>query len=333
MRSQFTGLLAATALTTTLVLGATAAQAAPMVIKFSHVVAENTPKGLGAQHFAACANKKLEGKVVVEVYPNSQLFGDNKVMEAMLLGDVHFAAPSLSKFQSYNKSMMVFDLPFLFDDLAAVDRFQQSAAGKGLLTSMEDKGITGLGYWHNGMKQMSANKPLFTPADADGLKFRIQTSDVLAAQFEAVGGVPIKKPFSEVFTLLQTKAIDGTENPWSNTYSQKFFEVQSDIVETDHGVLDYLVVTSSEWWNSLPDDIRSGLSGCMDEATAVANEEANKIAMEDRQKIIDSGVTKVHPLTAEQKAAWRAAMQPVWAKFEDEIGKDLIAAAAAVNAK
>jgi C4-dicarboxylate-binding protein DctP len=333
MRSLFTGLLAATALTTTLALGATAAQAAPMVIKFSHVVAENTPKGLGAQHFAACANKKLEGKVVVEVYPNSQLFGDNKVLEAMLLGDVHFAAPSLSKFQSYNKSMMVFDLPFLFDDLAAVDRFQQSDAGKALLTSMQDKGVLGLGYWHNGMKQLSANKPLFTPADADGLKFRIQSSDVLAAQFEAVGGVPIKKPFSEVFTLLQTKAIDGTENPWSNTYSQKFFEVQSDIVESDHGVLDYLVVTSSEWWSGLPEDIRSGLSECMDEATKVANEEANKIAMEDRQKIIDSGVTKVHPLTAEQKAAWRAAMQPVWAQFEDEIGKDLIAAASAVNGK
>jgi C4-dicarboxylate-binding protein DctP len=304
-----------------------------MVIKFSHVVAENTPKGLGAQHFAACANKKLEGKVEVEVYPNSQLFGDNKVLEAMLLGDVHFAAPSLSKFQSYNKSMMVFDLPFLFDDLAAVDRFQQSDAGKGLLTSMQDKGVLGLGYWHNGMKQLSANKPLFTPADADGLKFRIQSSDVLAAQFEAVGGVPIKKPFSEVFTLLQTKAIDGTENPWSNTYSQKFFEVQSDIVESNHGVLDYLVVTSAEWWNDLPEDIRTGLSDCMDEATNVANEEANKIAMEDRQKIIDSGVTKVHPLSTEQKAAWRAAMQPVWAEFEDEIGKDLIAAAAAANGK
>lgn len=332
MRNVFKGLLAATALTTGLFVAAQTAQAAPMVLKFAHVVAENTPKGLGAQHFAACSEKKLPGKVKIEVYPNSQLFGDNKVMEAMLLGDVHFAAPSLSKFESYNPAMVVFDLPFLFDDLAAVDRFQQSAAGQGLLKSMQDKGVLGLAYWHNGMKQMSANKPLLTPEDAKGLKFRIQPSDVLAAQFDAVGAAAIKKPFSEVFTLLQTKAVDGTENPWSNAYSQKFFEVQSDITETDHGVLDYLVVTSAEWWNDLPDDIRAGLSSCMDEATKVANEEALKLSISDRQKIIDSGVTKVHALSPEQRAAWKAVMKPVWAKFEGTIGKDLIAAAEKASA-
>ncbi|GAB3454424.1 TRAP transporter substrate-binding protein [Insolitispirillum peregrinum] len=332
MRHLFKGLLAATALTTGLLGAAVTAQAAPMVIKFSHVVAENTPKGLGAQHFAACSEKKLPGKVKVEVYPNSQLFNDEKVMEVMLLGDVQFAAPSLSKFQSYNPAMQVFDLPFLFDDLAAVDRFQRSDAGQGLLKSMQDKGVLGLAYWHNGMKQLSANKPLMAPADAKGLKFRIQASDVLSAQFDAISAAAIKKPFSEVFTLLQTKAVDGTENPWSNTYSQKFFEVQSDITETDHGVLDYLVVTSAEWWNDLPDDIRQGLSGCMDEATKVANEEALKIALADRQKIIDSGVSKVHALTPDQRAAWRDAMKPVWQKFEGVVGKDLLAAAAKANA-
>lgn len=332
MRHLFKGLLAATALTSALVAATASAQAAPMVIKFAHVVAENTPKGLGAQHFAACSEKKLPGKVKVEVYPNSQLFSDEKVLEVMLLGDVQFAAPSLSKFQSYNPAMQVFDMPFLFDDLAAVDRFQQSAAGQGLLKSMQDKGVLGLAYWHNGMKQMSANKPLLTPEDAKGLKFRIQASDVLAAQFDAVDAAAIKKPFSEVFTLLQTKAVDGTENPWSNAYSQKFFEVQSDITETDHGVLDYLVVTSAEWWNDLPDDIRSGLASCMDEATKVANEESLKLAVADRQKIIDSGVTKVHALTPEQRAAWRKAEEPVWKKFESVVTKDLLDAAQKANA-
>lgn len=310
---------------------ATAAHAEPMIIKFSHVVAEATPKGIGANAFAACSNEKLAGKVNVQVYPSSQLFSDDKVLEAMLLGDVQFAAPSLSKFDSFTKKLQIFDLPFLFNDLAAVDRFQQSAAGQKLLESMEDKGLRGVAYWHNGLKQMSANVPLRTPADAKGLKFRIQSSDVLAAQFEAVGGVPIKKPFSEVFTMLQTKAIDGTENPWSNAYSQKFFEVQKYISETDHGLLDYLVVTNADWWNDLPDDIRSGLSDCMAVGTKASNDESLKLAMEYRQKIIDSGASEVVPLTAEEKNAWREAMKPVWAEFEDAIGKDLIEAAAASN--
>lgn len=327
MRHFVTAVAAAGILATT----ATVAHAEPMVLKFSHVVAEATPKGIGAKAFAACTNEKLAGKVDVQVYPNSQLFSDDKVLEAMLLGDVHFAAPSLSKFDSFTKKLQIFDLPFLFDDLAAVDRFQSSEAGQNLLKSMEDKGLRGVAYWHNGLKQMSANVPLRTPADAKGLKFRIQSSDVLAAQFEAVGGVPIKKPFSEVFTMLQTKAIDGTENPWSNTYSQKFFEVQKYIAETDHGLLDYLVVTNADWWNNLPEDIRTGLSDCMAVGTKASNDESLKLAMEYRQKIIDSGITEVIALSPEERNAWREAMKPVWAKFEDEIGKELIEAAAASN--
>lgn len=224
-------LLTAAVTTMALTFGATVATAAPVEIKFSHVVAENTPKGQMANKFAELVAERLPGQVEVKVFPSSQLFGDNKVLEAMLLGDVQMAAPSLSKFQKYTKSLQLFDLPFLFRDMAAVERFQSSAEGQEMLKALESKGLVGLGYLHNGMKQLSASTPLRVPADANGKKFRIMTSDVLHAQFEAVDAVPLKKPFSEVFTLLQTKAIDGQENTWSNIYSKKFFEVQPYITE------------------------------------------------------------------------------------------------------
>ena len=303
----------------------------PIVIKFSHVVAENTPKGQMANKFRDLVAERLGDKVVVEVYPNSQLFGDDKVLEAMLLGDVQLAAPSLSKFSRYTKQLDIFDLPFLFNDIAAVDRFQMGPDGQKLLGSLKKKGLVGLGYLHNGMKQMSADRPLHTPADIRGLKMRIQASDVLAAQYEAVGAVPVKKPFSEVFTLLQTKAIDGTENPWSNAYSQKFYEVQPYITETDHGVLDYMVVTSAEFWMDLPDDVRNELKTALDEAVAYGNQVAADLAKEDRQKIIDSKRTEVIALTPEERAQWVEAMKPVWKKFEPQIGKEYIDAARAAN--
>lgn len=304
----------------------------PIVIKFSHVVAENTPKGQAATKFKELVEERLGDKVVVEVYPNAQLYGDNKVIEAMLLGDVQIAAPALSKFQKYTPVLQIYDLPFLFDDIEAVDRFQQGPAGQKMLTSMEDKGILGLGYLHNGMKQLSASKPIRVPADIDGLKFRIMTSDVLAEQFEAVDALPVKKPFSEVFTLLQTKAIDGQENTWSNIYSKKFFEVQPYITHTDHGLLDYLVITSSEFWNSLPDDVRPEVKKALDEAVAYGNKVALDKAESDKQLIAESGRTEIIELTPEERKKWVEAMKPVWKKFEDDIGKENIDAAVAANA-
>jgi C4-dicarboxylate-binding protein DctP len=305
--------------------------AAPIVIKFSHVVAENTPKGQMANKFKELVEQGLGGKVEVEVYPNSQLFGDNKVLQAMLLGDVQMAAPSLSKFKSFTKKLQLFDLPFLFQDMEAVERFQQSKAGRGLLNSMNKKGLVGLGYIHNGMKQLSSSKPLRVPADAAGLKFRIMTSDVLAAQFEAVDATPLKKPFSEVFTLLQTKAIDGQENTWSNIYSKKFFEVQPFISESNHGLLDYMVVTSAEFWIDLPDDVRGEVKKALDEAIAFGNQVAAQKSIDDRQRIIDSGRSEVISLSPEERAQWVEVMKPVWKQFEDEIGKDLIDAAYNAN--
>jgi C4-dicarboxylate-binding protein DctP len=305
--------------------------AAPIVIKYSHVVADVTPKGQAALKFKELAEKKLAGKVEVQVFPNSQLFGDGKEMEALLLGDVQILAPSLAKFGKYTPKLQIFDLPFLFSDLAAVDRFQASKEGQDLLNSMTKKGITGLGYLHNGMKQLSANKMLAMPGDAKGMKFRIQASDVLESQFKAVGANPQKLSFAEVYQALQTGVVDGAENPWSNIYSKKFHEVQSYIMESNHGVLDYMVIANTKWWDGLPADVRAGLTEAMKESIAFGNKVANDEDAEFRKKVIADNKAKVVPLNAEQQKAWRTAMQPVWKQFEGEIGADLIQAAQKAN--
>ena len=307
-----------------------AAQAAPIVIKFSHVVAEKTPKGQGALRFKELVEKKFPGRVQVQVFPSSQLFGDAKELEALLLGDVHIIAPSLSKFDRYNKKIQLFDLPFLFDDMDAVDRFQSSAAGKSLFDI--GRGFRGLAYWHNGMKQMSSNRDKLTrPEDIKGLKLRIQASDVLEAQFRTLNASPQKMAFSEVYQALQTGVVDGQENTWSNTYSQKYYEVQKTIGETNHGVLDYMVVTNGKWWDGLPADVRTGLSEAMAEATTYANKLAGDFSKEDRQKIVDAGKAKIQTLSKDDVAAWRKALEPVLQKFEGAIGKDLIQAAQKSN--
>ncbi len=308
------------------------AQAAePIVIKFSHVVAEHTPKGKGALLFKKLAEERLPGKVRVEVYPNSSLFGDGKEMEALLLGDVQLIAPSLAKFEQYTKQLQVFDLPFLFNDIKAVDRFQQSPAGQGLLKSMESKNITGLGYWHNGMKQLSANKALHEPKDARGLKFRVQASAVLEEQFKAVRANPRKMSFAEVYQGLQTGVVNGAENPYSNIYSQKLHEVQKFITESDHGVLDYMLITNTKFWNGLPEDVRSELDKIIAEVTVEVNKQAEALNQGDKQRILDAKTSEIIQLTPEQRGMWRDAMKPVWTKFEGEIGTDLIKAAEAAN--
>lgn len=308
------------------------AQAAePIVIKFSHVVADSTPKGQGALMFKKLVEERLPGKVKVEVYPNSSLFGDGKEMEALLLGDVQIIAPSLAKFEQYTKQLQVFDLPFLFNDMAAVDRFQHSPEGQKLLTSMESKGITGLAYWHNGLKQLSANKPLREPKDARGQKFRVQASAVLEEQFKVVRANPRKMSFAEVYQGLQTGVVNGAENPYSNIYSQKMHEVQKYITESNHGLLDYMLITNTKFWNGLPEDVRSELGKIVVEVTAEVNKQADALNQGDKQRIIDAKTTEIITLTPEQRNEWREAMKPVWKKFEGEIGPDLIKAAESAN--
>lgn len=302
-----------------------------MVIKFSHVTnTDKHPKGIAASLLQQRVNDEMNGKACMEVFPNSTLYDDDKVLEAMLNGDVQLAAPSLSKFETFTKKFRIFDLPFMFRDVNAVDAFQASEAGQALKDAMTKRGLKGLAFWHNGMKQMSANKPLLLPTDANGLKFRVQASDVLVAQMEAIGGSPQKMAFSEVYGALQTKVVDGQENTWSNIYGQKFFEVQDGITETNHGIIDYLVVTSDEWWNGLDADVRDQLATILKEVTEARNAESEAVNQSAKKAIVDAGGV-VRELTAEQRQAWVDAMKPVWAKFEGDIGADLIEAAQATN--
>lgn len=240
-------------------------------------------------------------------------------------------AVSLSKFDRLTKKFQVFDLPFMFRDLAAVERFQKSPSGKALLDAMADNGLSGIAFWHNGMKHFSGPEPMTTPEAADGLKFRIMESDVLQAQILQVGGNPQKMAFGEVYQALQTGAVDAQENTWSNIYSSKFYEVQDHITKSNHGYVGYLVLVNSEFWSSLPNDIRTELLSIMDETSDWANERAAAINLEALEKIEASGRTNVVTLTPEQIELWRAAMQPVWAQFEDNIGRDVVAAAQAAS--
>lgn len=297
-----------------------------IVIKFSHVTTEKTPKGKAAKYLQELVTQRLKGKVRVDVYPNSQLYNDKEVLKALLLGDIQLAAPSLSKFGKYTKKWGLFDLPFLFKDADAVACFTNGAKGQALLGAASDKGLKGLGYWLNGMKQLSANKPLITPDNAKGEKFRIMSSDVLEAQFKAVGANPQKMSFSEVYNALSTGVIDGQENTWSNIRTKKFFEVQSDFTESNHGVLEYVLVTSTEFWNSLPKDIQTELSAIIKEVTLKETQWALEAARADKEFIIASGRTNIHSLTDAQAAQWVAAMKPVWKQFEDNVGADNIKA-------
>ncbi|MGM9403602.1 DctP family TRAP transporter solute-binding subunit [Aliiroseovarius sp. KMU-71] len=314
----------------------TTAQAAcddgEIVIKFSHVTnTDKHPKGIAASLLEQRVNDEMNGKACMEVFPNSTLYNDNKVLEAMLQGDVQLAAPSLSKFEKFTKKFRIFDLPFMFNDIDAVDAFQASESGQALLDSMQRRGLQGLAYWHNGMKQMSANKPLVLPTDAAGLKFRVQSSDVLVAQMEAIGGSPQKMAFSEVYGGLQQGVVDGQENTWSNIYGKKFFEVQDGITETNHGVIDYLVVTNIDWLESLDAGVRDQFLTILSEVTTTRNADSTAVNEAAKQSIIDAG-GEVRQLDAAQRQAWVDAMKPVWAQFSDDVGQENIDAAQAINA-
>lgn len=304
----------------------------PIVIKYSHVNTDNTPKGVAALKFKELAEKYLGDKVKIEVFPNSTLFGDGQEMEALLLNDVQIIAPSLSKFERYTDKLQVFDLPFLFKNADAVTRFQKSKEGQDLLNSIRSRGYTGLAYIHNGMKQMSANREIHMPSDAKGLRFRIQPSKVIEAQYKAVGAVPQKMAFSEVYQALQTGVVSGQENSWTSIYTMKFYEVQPYIVESNHGMMSFMVTVATRWWDKLPADIREGLARAIKESSEEANRMADKMHQDNKKKIVESGKSEIITLTDKELEAWQKAMAPVWTQFEKAIGKDLIDAARKANA-
>ena len=326
-----------TALLLTLACSANSALAAcdagEIVIKFSHVTnTDKHPKGIAATLLEQRVNDEMNGKACLEVFPNSTLYNDNQVLEALLQGDVQLAAPSLSKFEQFTKQFRIFDLPFMFKNINAVDEFQNSETGQAMKQSMKKRGLLGLAFWHNGMKQMSANVPLNVPSDANGLKFRVQNSDVLKAQMAAMGASPQPMAFSEVYGALQTGVVDGQENTWSNIYGKKFFEVQDGTTETDHGIIDYLVVTSTDFWDGLPADVRDQLATILDEVTTARNAESTAVNASNKQAILDAGGV-VRTLTADQRAEWVTAMMPVWDQFVGDVGQENIDAAQAINTK
>ncbi len=303
----------------------TAHAQAPIVIKFSHVVAKDTPKGKAAEKFRELAEAATKGRVKIEVYPNSTLYKDKEELEALQLGAVQMLAPSLAKFGPLGvKEFELFDLPYVFPDKAALDRITDGPIGRDLLKKLEPKGILGLAYWDNGFKMMSSNRPMRVPADMKGLKMRIQASKVLDEQMRSLGANPQVMAFSEVYQALQTGVVDGTENPPSNLYTQKMHEVQKHLTATNHGNIGYAVIVNKKFWDKLPADIRTQLEGAMKEATVYAD----KIAQEENDKALDavkkSGKTTVYVPTDAEKAEWRKALLPVQKTMEGRIGKDLI---------
>jgi C4-dicarboxylate-binding protein DctP len=303
--------------------------AQPVLIKFPHDLAPNTPKGLGAEHFKKLVAERLPGRAAVEVYPSASLMDDQTSLEALAFGEIQMIAISVSKLESLTKRFQIFDLPFLFADIAQVEAFQASPVGTRLLGELENRGILGLKYWHNGMKHLTARRPLRVPADAKGLKFRIQESDVLLEQIRAVGGNPQKMPFGEVYQALQTGAIDAQENTWSNIYASAFYEVQPYVTETDHGYIGYLVAVNPQFWRGLSPDIRGVLEQALEESTAHVNSIARSVNDDARERVIASGRTTIISLTSAEREQWRAAMRPVWDRFSRGIGPELLKAAGA----
>ena len=299
--------------------------AQPVVIKFSHVVAVDTPKGKASEFFAKRAAELTKGAVKVEVYANSALYKDKEEMEALQIGSVQMLAPSLAKFGPLGvKEFEAFDFPFMFDDYAELHKITQGPVGAAMLAKLEPKGIKGLAFWDNGFKSFSANTPIKLPADLKGKKLRIQSSKVLEEEVRSVGGIPQVMAFSEVYQALQTGVVDGTENPISNFYTQKMHEVQKHLSLTNHGYLGYAVIVNKKFWDGLPANVRGELEQAMKESTVYAN----KIAQEENDMALDgvrkSGKTAVYTLTKEERSAFKKAMAPVHTKMADRVGKETL---------
>ncbi len=326
-RSLLAALMLLPALMTEAAAQSSASQS-PLVIKFSHVVAKDTPKGKAADKFKELAEAATKGKVKIELYPNSTLYKDKEELEALQLGAVQMLAPSMAKFGPLGvKEFELFDLPYLFADQASLERVTNGQIGRDLFKKLESKGITGLAYWDNGFKVMASNRAMHVPSDMKGLKLRIQASKVLDEQMRALSANPQVMAFSEVYQALQTGVVDGVENVPSNMYTQKMHEVQKHLTVTNHGYIGYAVIVNKKFWDKLPADIRTQLEGAMKQAT----EYANKIAQQENEAALEairkSGKTTVYVPTEAEKAEWRKTLLPVHKAVEDRIGRDLVAAA------
>ncbi len=311
------------------VIFASSAFADPILIRFSHVVGENTPKGIGAKMFQELVDQRLAGKVKVEVYPRSQKFTDEQALLGLLFGDVEMAAPSFPKFRKFSKMLQVFDLPFLFENVEEVHAFQHSEVGQKLLSSMEDRGLKGLTYWDNGMRVISANRPIRLPADLQRLTLRIEPSYVFQAQYAKFGAIATPMPFKHLPDALRVGVVDGYENAWSNILSRGLHLLRPYFTEVGHSYLGYMVVTSVDFWRKLPVDIQVELKSILDEVTVVVNKLALEKERADREVIIKTSKVEVIELDSETRKQWHDAMVPIWKAFETDIGPEIMEAAKA----
>jgi len=299
--------------------------AKPIVVKFSHVVANDTPKGKAALYFKKIVEERTDGRMKVEVYPNASLYGDREAIEALQMNAIQLAAPSFSKFTGFVPELQIFDLPFLFNDSEHLHKVLDGEVGQKILELVSQKGLVGLAYWDNGFKQISdKQRPLVKPSDAEGLKFRIMSSKVLEEQFKVIGANPQVLPFSEVYSALQQGVVDGQENTLSNIYTKKFHEVQNYLTISNHGYLGYLLVTNKIFMNKLPDDLKEIFLGAVKDATEYAREIAKEVNQDYLEKIKESGKVEIIQLTPEQRQVWKEKMMEIYPEFYDVIGEELI---------
>lgn len=303
------------------------ARSDPQYLIFSHVVSPDTPKGKMATMFKSIVERKMGDKFKIVIKPNAELMDDGEAVEAISKGEIHFAAPSLSKFDAYTNKLKVFDLPFLFADIDAVERFQNGPEGQELLEDMESHGIVGLGYLHNGLKQLSADRPFRVPSDLQGASFRIMDSDVLEKQFQTIGAIPVPMAFADVYSALANDLIQGQENTWSNIYSNRFYEYQPYIMESNHGVLGYMVIASKEFMASLEKTEQRKFRYAIKMALKYGNAVATAKSLNDRNDLIRMKGIKVIKPTDEEMTVWRDRMKPVWEEYKPIIGKELVEAA------
>jgi C4-dicarboxylate-binding protein DctP len=305
--------------------------AEPITIKFSHVTSENSPKGKGAILFQKLVEERLAGRLRLEVYHNASLYSDGDELQALINNDVQFLAPSLSKFGSYTDQFAIFDLPFMFKDVKALQKFWRRQAGTDLLNAVSNRDIVGLAFWSNGMKQMISLQPIEVPGDARGVSFRIQNSETIKKQFETLGANPIPMAFSKSFQALKDGTVSATENTWSNFYGQNYHTVQEYVTETNHGVLAYMLVTNRTFWSSLPFDVKVELTNIIDEVTAYVNKEANEINMQARTAILASNEVKLLMLDEAKRAQWQAAFEPFYDLVLGNIDASILRTARNVN--
>ena len=298
--------------------------AEPIVIRFSHVVAEDTPKGIGAKMFKEIVEERLAGKVLVKIYPKSEKFTDSQALLSLLFGDIEMTAPSFTKLCKFNKSLQVFDFPFLFESIEQVHRFQNSPSGQRLLSSIESCGLKGLAYWDNGMRIISSNKAIVSPGDLEGLTLRIEPSQVFYHQYAKLGAVPITMPFKRIPDALKIGIVDGHENTWSNIRASNLHLLRPHFTEIGHSYLGYMVVTNAVFWESLPTEVRTELSSILADVTVEVNRLAAEKNEKDKQIVINNPKAKLVSLTDSEKKVWKDAMLSIWDDFESEIGSDIL---------